>query len=87
MAARLGRFTLRVNDEELAMIARWAASCERSQSDAVRFLIRENDRQCFGVAEVAQNNAAVPASSFAPGRVRSPAGARRLAEELRPDHV
>jgi len=52
--ARITTFTLRVNAEERRILASLAARLERSQSDAVRVLIREAARDLLPDREEVQ---------------------------------
>jgi hypothetical protein len=53
--SRIDLFTLRVNDAERRMIALIAERLQRSQSDAVRLLIREAARELETQSQVASN--------------------------------
>jgi hypothetical protein len=53
--SRIDLFTLRVNDAERRMIALIAERLQRSQSDAVRLLIREAARELEMQSQVASN--------------------------------
>lgn len=54
MAARQDTFTLRMDDDERRMLAAVARHLERSQSDAVRLLIRQAARGLLPVLVSAQ---------------------------------
>lgn len=47
--ARLDSFTFRVNQDERQMLEQLSANLQRSQSDAVRLLIREAVKQLPGL--------------------------------------
>jgi hypothetical protein len=54
--SRWDTFTFRVNKDDRQLIAKLAESLQRSQSDAIRFVIRQTMHQVQGTAQVNIND-------------------------------
>lgn len=50
--SRWDTFTFRVNKDDRQLIAKLAESLQRSQSDAIRFVIRQAMHQAQGTAQI-----------------------------------